>query len=91
LSSWLHDQKWMRWLSDGDCSKLRTKLLSGQAAKTAQAIVIRLPMSLVPAVRRRGDQMSGTRTALGQQRRFQRALATFAIHPGADISLHRTK
>jgi hypothetical protein len=55
----------MRSLSDGDCSELLTKLLRGQAAKTAQAIVIQLPMSLVPAVRRRGDQMSGTTTALG--------------------------
>jgi hypothetical protein len=75
----------MRSLSDGDCSKLRTKLLSGQAAKTAQAIVIRLPMSLVPAVRRRGDQMSGTRTALGQQRRWKHPIATSAITPNADI------
>jgi hypothetical protein len=45
LSSWRRDQEWMRSLSDGDCSKLLTKLPRGQAAKTAQAIVIRLSMS----------------------------------------------
>jgi hypothetical protein len=76
----------MRSLSDGDCSELLTKFLRGQAAKTAQAIIIQLhePSAGCAATRgsneRRQDRQSRPNGAIN----FESALTSTP-----DISLHR--